>query len=93
MQFAHCEITGLHVCAYAEFLVHSFVFSTTRACLDSSPLQKCWIDLLHALANKPEGVIHVVTFRAGLSHVPLEVTDFIQVFTGAELNCGLYIQR
>lgn len=81
------NIPSLHLC---RVLVHSFIFSTTHACLDSSPLQKCWIDLLYALASKPEAVIHVVTFRAGLSHVPLEVTDFIQIFTGAKLNRGWF---
>jgi len=41
---------------------------------NSSSLQNCWIELLHALATKPDGVEHVVTFRAGVSQVPLEVT-------------------
>lgn len=66
----------MHIFTCALVLVQFIILSST--CLDSSPLQKCWIDLLYALANKPEGVVHVVIFRAGLSQVPLEVTNFIQ---------------
>ena len=65
----------VHIFTCALVLVHFIILST----LDSSPLQKCWIDLLYALANKPKGVVHVVIFRAGLSQVPLEVTNFIQI--------------